>query len=267
MMNKIKSHVLIPLTLMLCLVMPSIAMATDSSSAIDKEADELVKKMSDYMGSLKHFSATTQNCYESLLDSGQKVMFVNRVTVLMKRPGNLYVHRKGTVRDQDFYIHNKTLTLYSRNLNMYATTEVPASISEALDYATANLGLSAPGSDLFVDDIYSALMDGVTAGLYLGKNEVNGVQCHHVAFRSEEVDWQMWIEDGDRPVPRRYIITSKWLTGAPEYMIDIIKFDPDTDIPEKSFTFTPPENAGRIAFMTGEEAASAKKMLKKEIKP
>ena len=232
---------------------------------VDPEADAILKKMSDFMGSLKQFSAVTQNYYESILDSGQKVMFVNSGKVKMKRPGNLYAHRKGTIRNQDFYIHDGTITLYSRNLNMYATAKVPANVSEALDYASQELGLNAPGSDLFVDDIYAALMADVTSGIYLGKTELNGIKCHHVAFRSGEVDWQMWIEDGKRPIPRRYIITSKWLTGAPEYIIDILDFKTDEKISDKDFTFTPPKGAEKIAFLTKEQAQIVHKTIKKEI--
>ena len=183
----------------------------------------------------------------------------------MKRPGNLYVHRKGTIRDQEFFIHEGSLTLYSRNINMFATTKVPKTISDALDYATDELGINAPGSDLFVDNIYSALTADVTSGIYLGKTELNGIKCHHVAFRSSEVDWQMWIEDGKYPVPRRYIITSKWLTGAPEYIIDILKFDPDEEIPDSTFIFSPPKGAERIAFMTKVQAQAVSKQIKKEI--
>ncbi len=264
MLNQLKKTTLVA-AMLVSVMMPLAAFASDSP--IDPKADRIVRKMSDYMASLTHFSAKTQNCFESLMDSGQKLMFVNNVTICLKRPGSLYAHRKGTVRDQEFFIHDRKLTLYSHNLNMYATTEVPATVSAALDYATENLGINAPGSDLFVPDIYAALMEEVSSGLYLGEGVVNGVRCHHVAFRSSEVDWQMWIEIGKRPIPRRYIITSKWLTGAPEYMIDIIKFDTESEIPDSRFKFVPPKDASQITFMSKDSVEAAAKKFKKEIKP
>jgi hypothetical protein len=266
-MQQFKKPVLILAVLATCLAMPLAAFAGESHRSIDPKADSIVKKMSNYMASLKQFSAETQNSYESILDSGQKLTFINNVKILIKRPGSLYAHRKGTIRNQEFFIHDKILTLYSHNLNMYATTTVPAIIPEALDYATEELGLNTPGSDIFLPDIYSALMEEVTSGTYLGKSVLNGITCHHVAFRSSEVDWQMWIEDGARPIPRRYIITSKWLTGAPEYTVDIIKFDTETGIPDSKFIFTPPKGASHIQFLNKNEVNSAAKKLKKEINP
>ena len=66
-------------------------------------------------------------------------------------------------------------------------------------------------------DVYEGLMAEATQGRYVAMEDVGGVRTHHLAFRGREVDWQIWIEDGDRPLPRRYLITTKWMTGAPQF--------------------------------------------------
>ena len=48
---------------------------------------------------------------------------------------------------------------------------------------------------------------------------VDGVECDHLAFRNLETDWQIWIERGERPLPRKYVITSKTVATAPQYTL------------------------------------------------
>ena len=51
---------------------------------------------------------------------------------------------------------------------------------------------------------------------YVGKSEVRGVKTDHLAFRADEVDWQVWIEDSRTPLPRKLVITLKWMAAAPQ---------------------------------------------------
>ena len=49
------------------------------------------------------------------------------------------------------------------------------------------------------------------SGLHL----VRGIQCHHLVFIQDDIDWQIWIENSQTPLPRKMVITSKWLAGGP----------------------------------------------------
>ena len=59
-------------------------------------------------------------------------------------------------------------------------------------------------------------MEGVVDGKDLGSGVIDGVECDSLAFRTEEVDWQIWIAHGDRPYPCRFVITTKQLTNRPQ---------------------------------------------------
>ena len=242
-----------------------LAGSAQEAPAVDPQADRLLKQMSDYLASRKQLTVQAQASYETLLDSGQKLMFVNSVEVLLKRPDRLYVHRRGMLRDQELFYDGKTFTLFGRRAKRYATTPVPATIDQTLDYATEELGLTASGSDLFYSDVYGGLMADVLSGIYIGRTEINGVPCHQLAFRGTEVDWQIWIADGEKPLPWKYVITSKWTTGAPQYTLNVRKWDTATEIAEKRFHFKAPEGVERIDFLPQAWAKSAKKQLKKEL--
>lgn len=243
--------------IMLFILTPFILNAAEPP-AVDPKADRLLKQMSDYLAAREQFVIQAEATHEKLLDSGQKLMFVNQVTVSVKRPSRFYVHRKGMIRDQEIFYDGKKLTLFGRTAKFFATAPAPSTIDEALDYATETLGLSAPGGDLFYSDIYKGLVDDIISGEYVGLTDIGGVPCHHLAFRGAEVDWQLWIEDGDKPLPRRYVITSKWLTAAPQYTLTIRSWDTTMKIPEKRFQFTVPEGVSQIDFLSEDQGTSAK---------
>jgi hypothetical protein len=199
---------------------------------IDAEADRLLKKMSDYLAAQEQFTLSAESTVEDVMDSGQKLMFTLQSEIAVKRPNKLYTSRKGEVRDQELFYDGQQLTLFGRTANYFARIAAPPTIDAAMAFATETLNLQAPGEDLLFSDVYSGLMADVESGFYVGPAVVAGVPCHHLAYRSAEVDWQIWIEDSDTPLPRKYVITSKWLTAAPQYTLTIRDWRTEVDIPD-----------------------------------
>ena len=51
---------------------------------------------------------------------------------------------------------------------------------------------------------------------HIGRGVIDGVECEHLAFRNQDVDWQLWVQVGAKPIPCKYVITSKAVgIGAP----------------------------------------------------
>ncbi len=92
-------------------------------------------------------------------------------------------------------------------------------------------------------------MEDVVSGLYIGTSVVDRIRCHHLAFRGKEVDWQIWIEDSDKPFPRKYIVTSKWIAGAPQFIVSMKGWSLSPKVTDDMFTFTPPKDAKKIDFI------------------
>jgi len=219
------------------------------SAAIDPKADQLLRKMSDYLGGLEQFSVQTENTLEVVLRSGEKIQFDTPAGASIKRPNKLRAGRKGDIVDQEFYYDGKTLTLYNPDKKFYATVEAPPTIDQMIDFARESLDVYAPGGDLIYKNPYSILTEDVVSGFYVGMSVVGGIKCHHLAFRGNEVDWQIWIEDGDKPLPRKFIVTSKWMTGAPQFTVTIKSWDLSPKLAEDMFTFAPPKDAQKIDFI------------------
>jgi hypothetical protein len=219
------------------------------SSAIDPKADQTLRKMCDFVASLKQFSLRTDNTLEGILRSGEKIQFSNPANLSVSRPNKLRAGRKGDIVDQEFYYDGKNLTLYDPGKKFYATVNAPPTIEEALDFAKDGLDIYAPGADLLYETAYERLLQDVVSGLYIGMSVVGGVKCHHLAFRGNEVDWQIWIEEGDKPFPRKYIVTSKWMTGAPQFTVSTKGWNLSPKLTKDMFTFVPPKDAQKIDFV------------------
>ena len=219
------------------------------SAAIDPKADQLLRKMSDYLGGLEQFSVQTENTLEVVLRSGEKIQYDTPAGASIKRPNKLRADREGDIINQEFYYDGKTLTLYYKDRSYYATVEAPPAIDQMIDFARESLDVYAPGGDLIYKNAYSILTEDAVSGFYVGMSVVGGVKCDHLAFRGNEVDWQIWIEEGDKPLPRKFIVTSKWMTGAPQFTMMIKSWNLSPKITEDMFTFVPPKDAQKIDFI------------------
>jgi hypothetical protein len=219
------------------------------ASAVEPEVDSMLRKMSDYLAGLERFSVRTESSLEAILRSGEKIQYDSPAEAFVQRPDKLHAERKGDIVNQEFYYDGKTLTLYNPDQKYYATVPAPPTIDQAIDFARDYLDVYAPGSDLLYKDAYKVLMEDVVSGLYVGMSVVGGVKCHHLAFRGNEVDWQIWIQDGDKPLPKKFVITTKWMTGAPQFTVLIRNWDLSPKFSEDVFTFVPPKGAQRIDFI------------------
>jgi hypothetical protein len=240
---------LVMAALVLVLISELPAYSQGQFSAVEPKASQLLRKMSDYLASLEQFSVQTENALDVILRSGEKIQFDNPAECAIQRPNKLRADRKGDIANQEFYYDGKTLTLYNPDQKYYATVEAPPTIDETLDFARASLDVYAPAGDLLYRNAYEILMEDVVSGFYVGLSVVDGVKCNHLAFRGNEVDWQIWIEDGDKPLPKKFVITTKWMTGAPQFTVVVKSWNLSPKLTEDMFTFEPPKDAQKIDFI------------------
>jgi hypothetical protein len=103
-----------------------------------------------------------------------------------------------------------------------------------------------PLGDFLYADVYARLMSDVQRGVYLGIHEAAGVPCHHLSFEQATIDWQIWIDAGTEPLPRKLLITYKTEDGVPQYAVTIRKWNLQAKLPDALFAFSPPEGAPRV---------------------
>ena len=227
------------------------AQSTDDPPAIEPEAVQILRQMSDYLDSLDQFTFRADNTIDTVMQSGQKIQLGARVDISIQRPNRFRVNRNGDIVDHEFYFDGKTLILYGKEVNYYAKMNVSETvdINTALDYAREEVGVILPASDLVYQDAYQVLMEDVESGELVGTSTIGGVDVHHLAFRGSEVDWQIWIEKGDKPLPRKHLITSKWIAGAPQFTALFSDWNTSAQLDDALFEFAPPPEAEEIGFI------------------
>jgi hypothetical protein len=214
-----------------------------NADGIDPQADKVLKAMSSYLGGVAAFSMNADIDLEVVLRSGQKLQLSSSAEAVMQRPDKMHIQRQGPITEADIIYDGKALTLYGKQLNVFHQTEAPGTIDDAIRAYEMETGLAAPGADLLFADPYAVLSSGVESSAHLGMSYVEGVECHHLAFREDDTDWQIWIKAGDEPLPMKYVITSKWQTAAPQYQIRFRDWDLQPQIGDDRFVFSPPKGA------------------------
>jgi hypothetical protein len=226
------------------------------TTGVEPQAEKLLKRMSDYLASRQQFTLQGESTLEAVLTSGQKLQYDSPATLIVSRPNKLRAHRKGDLANQEFFYDGKSLTLYNPKENLYATTAAPATLDEALDFAREKLDIIAPAAELLYKNAAEKMLKEASSGILVGPSMIGGVKTTQLAFRGAEVDWQIWIDDGDKPLPRKFVLTSTKVTGTPQFTILIRNWDVAAKLSNQEFSFTPPKGAKKIEFLnlTGESA-------------
>ena len=218
-----------------------------SNSSIDARATEALGKMTAFLKTVKTFKVSSDSSRDEIVDTDMKIQKRASNEVTVRLPDRLYAHVRGDEHDLQFFYDGRTLTVFSLDKNMYASTPAPPTVARTLDATRVRHGISMPVADFIqmasADDVLEEIVD---AG-YIGTSRVDGVECDHIAVRQRDVDWQVWIERSATPLPRRMVITTKTEPTQPQY-VATLRWDLSPKIDDTSFVFTPPPNAVRIAF-------------------
>ena len=217
-----------------------------SAQAQSDDAGKILKAMTDYVSAQKSLSITFDSDIEVITPSLQKIQFTTSGQVQLSRPDKLRVTRTGGYTDVEIVFDGKTLTINNKDANGFAQVEAPGSVDQLIDALRDKYGVTAPGADLLLANAFDVMTVDIIEGAHIGKGVIDGVECDHLAFRNEDTDWQIWIEPGARPIPRKYVITSKAITGAPQYTLRIKQWS--TEIPADAFAFKPAQGAKKVAL-------------------
>jgi len=227
------------------------AMAAQAQPAgIDPVAEKLLKVSTDFVASQKQFNVDTRNSLEVVLKNGQKIELNHITRQSVQRPDKLRSERTGDLVNQIFIYDGKSLTLNNLTDKVYSQVAAPDTLEGMLDFARSKLGVVAPAGDLLFKNAFEILMEGVTDGMVVGKAVIEGVRCDHLAFRAPNVDWQIWIEEGAQPLPRRIVLTTRDLVNAPEFAVTITRWNLKPTFDANTFVFTPPANAKKVDFLS-----------------
>ncbi len=225
-----------------------VAMATTAATADETDAKQILRAMSDYLTAEQSLAFDYDATLEVVTTEDQKLGLASSGTVQMTRPDKIRATRTGGFADIEMVFDGETFSIAGKNLGLYAQMPVSGSVDELVNTLREDYGRALPAADLLSTMPYELMMSEVTDIKDLGAGVIGGKVCDHLAFRTPDVDWQIWIAQGQEPHPCRYVITTHSLPQGPQYRIDIRDWHSAKVPADSTYTFKAPEGASEITF-------------------
>ena len=209
----------------------------------------LLQGMAQYLAGLQAFTVNFRSGYDVVQTTGQKIEFGESRRVTMARPDRLRVEEVASDGTRDLALFDgKTVTVMNADSNAYAQAPQPGSVDDALVYFVRDLRMRMPLALLFTTRLPGVLLAAVKTIDYVEDTEILCVRTHHVAGRTNSVDFQFWITDGERPLPLRVVITYPHAPGQPQFWANFAEWNTSPKLSGTTFKFTPPPGAKQIPF-------------------
>jgi len=248
------SQVLLLIPLLALALLPGTLGAADRDD-IHPDAKHVLTEMSELLTAAKTLRFRAEASLDEAFSDGLMVQSGWTVDFTARRPDRLFAVSSDPYPRRLMWYDGSTWSILFVGQEKYSTARVPPSLDDALDMMTIDYGVNLPMADFLYSRPFEVLTELATEGLYLGKQLVDGVLCHHLVFRQETIDWQIWIADGGLPLPQKTVITYKDLPGSPQFSVRLSGWDLTTPAGEATFVFTPSEELERVEFMTLSELA------------
>ena len=224
----------------------SAAAAVTESQA---QASAILMRMADFLGGAQRFSVSVRGGYDAVQKSGQKIEFGEVRKVTLSRPDRLRVEGERSDGAKTLTVFNgKEIVLIDETSNVYATAPQPGGLDDTIVHFVKDLGMQLPLAVLLVSNAAAELKDRVRSIDYVEKTNIHGAMAHHLAARTDTVDFQVWVADGDTPLPQHVVITYKKAKGEPQFWAQLSDWNLAPAIDDTTFLAKPPDGAQKIAF-------------------
>ena len=212
---------------------------------IDPDAMEALNRMGAYLRSLKAFEVNSEVTNDDVLDDGEIITDNRTNTLLAVSPNLLRAELKSDEKDVFLFYDGKNFTVYGKLVNYYATVPAPATTGQLVDKVYNDYGIEIPLVDLFKWGTDNSAINKITSAFDAGPSTVQGITCEHYAFRQEGLDWQIWIQLGEYPLPRKFVIRTLTDDARPQHTANLV-WNLAPSYNEAAFVFDPPAGALRV---------------------
>jgi hypothetical protein len=215
--------------------------------AVEPDAIAALKSMGAYLRSLKQFQVDAATTDEDVLDDGQKIQTSGQTRILAVVPGRLFADVKTDRHDRIYLYDGKTFTLFARRAGLYASIPAPPTIGELSRMLDDQYDFSVPLEDLFFWGTPDWKADDITGAIDVGPSAVEDTTCQQYAFRQKDVDFQLWIQKGSNPLPRKIVITTRTDEARPQHTA-VYTWNLAPSFDDQTFVFAPPPGVGKAVF-------------------
>ncbi len=224
---------------------PAAAAAPATANAVDPASIQALKDMGAHLQTLKRFHVSTELTGERVLADGQKLQHTATADMDVERPNRLHVRMWSARAERELIYDGKTVTLFTPAQKYYSTIEFSGNLGELIKRLEDRYGVEVPLADMFVWGTPAATFDKIESAMNAGQDFIGKDLCDHYAFRQGLFDWQIWITVGDKPLPRKLVITNRSDEARPQ-SVSLIDWNLKPTFKDSVFKFTPPKGATAV---------------------
>jgi hypothetical protein len=229
--------------------------SSSPAEAVDKDAVAALDRMSAYLRSLKAFRVRASTNSDDVLENGQKVQFATTQDVLVEKPNRMFAEVTSDGQHRVFFYDGKTFTLWADRPGYYASVPMSGTVNDLSERLQQKFAIEMPLRDLFLWGTDRSASAEITSAVDVGQTQIEGTTVEQYAFRQKGVDWQVWIQQGAYPLPRKLLITTTTDEARPDYSA-MLSWDLAPSFNEASFTFDPPSTAKKITIAQTDTATA-----------
>ncbi len=213
---------------------------------IDARAETQLTRMCNFLAKQPALTFSADILYEDYLVDDHKVQDGRTATVEFRRPNKLRAQAAGDTESRRYWFDGSKVSILDETANLFARLDVPGTYDQMLATMSEKYALSMTLGEFLLSDPHTELLDDVLDGSYLGLRTVGGQRCHQLAFREAKLDWQIWIDAGAQPWPRKLVVTYKTLPAYPQFSATFTRWDANASTQDSDYAFSPPANAVEI---------------------
>lgn len=214
----------------------------ETAAAIDR-----LDQMAGWLAAQTVFRFRADVSYDAVQPSGERIEFGGAREVVVERPDRLRVDVVDRDGSREILAYDgQAIWLASPPLRAFARAAQTGPIDGVID-RLVELDAPLPLADLIDPGLAERLRPLITSAARVGIVRLDGRLCEQLAYRSQDVDFQLFIESGDTPIPRRLVVDYRDEPGRPQFRASLR----DWDLAPKSrtaafFRITPPIGAQRL---------------------
>ena len=213
-------------------------------------AEDILMRMAEFLANTQKLKVNMDSRYDVMQASGQKIEFEENRKVTISRPNGLRVELEESDGQKHLILYDgKDITVFSPTHGVYAQTTKPGGLDEAVMYFLRDLHMRLPLAAMILSRFPEEVKNRTQALDYVEKTSIYGKPAHHLAGRTETVDYQVWIAEGEQPLPLRVVLTYRLEDGQPQFRARFTDWNLSPQIQGSQFTFLPPEGVHKIAFL------------------
>jgi hypothetical protein len=222
--------------------------------AIDPAAITALNKMGEFLRKHPNLQIKADTSTDEVLESGQTVQLDAQVELSVRRPDRLRLNKVSDRKTREFFFDGKTFTMFAPKDGYYTQFPAPPNLQQLVELLGRRYGIDLPLADLFYWGTDKSGIADVRAAVNIGPSTVLGAKCDHYALRQRDVDWQIWIQQGAEPLPRKLVVTNVEDPARPQHEVAMTwTLNPTLD--DKLFVFVPPKDAHPIEIEDAEKLA------------